>query len=276
MLLAFDVGNTNIVLGVYRERELLQSWRMETNKSKSADEYGMIINQLFEYEGLSTHDVEEVIISTVVPPITYTLQHLAQKYFRTRAIVVGPGIKTGLIVKYDNPKLLGADRIVNAVAALHKYPAPLIIVDFGTATTFCAVSEKSEYLGGLIAPGIKISADALFEKTAKLPRVDLEAPGHVLCRNTSEGIQAGVVYGNMGLVEYIIRKMKQEIVEYTNTERPITVVATGGLATLIDSGVDCIDHVDKLLSLTGLELIYEKNRHLKAARKADDNPSDSL
>jgi len=276
MLLAFDVGNTNIVLGVYQERELLQSWRLETNKSKSADEYGMLINQLFEYEGLSTKDVEEVIISTVVPPITYTLQHLAQKYFNTRAIVVGPGIKTGLIVKYDNPKLLGADRIVNAVAALHKYPAPLIIVDFGTATTFCAVSEKAEYLGGLIAPGIKISADALFEKTAKLPRVDLEAPGHVLCRNTSEGIQAGVVYGNMGLVEYIIRKMKQEIVEYTKTDRPITVVATGGLATLIDSGVDCIDHVDKLLSLTGLELIYEKNRHLKTARRIDDDEKSGL
>ena len=276
MLLAFDVGNTNIVLGVYQERELLQSWRLETNKSKSADEYGMLINQLFEYEGLSTKDVEEVIISTVVPPITYTLQHLAQKYFNTRAIVVGPGIKTGLIVKYDNPKLLGADRIVNAVAALHKYPAPLIIVDFGTATTFCAVSEKAEYLGGLIAPGIKISADALFEKTAKLPRVDLEAPGHVLCRNTSEGIQAGVVYGNMGLVEYIIRKMKQEIVEYTKTDRSITVVATGGLATLIDSGVDCIDHVDKLLSLTGLELIYEKNRHLKTARRIDDDEKSGL
>jgi type III pantothenate kinase len=172
--------------------------------------------------------------------------------------------------------LLGADRIVNAVAALHKYPAPLIIVDFGTATTFCAVSEKAEYLGGLIAPGIKISADALFEKTAKLPRVDLEAPGHVLCRNTSEGIQAGVVYGNMGLVEYIIRKMKQEIVEYTKTDRPITVVATGGLATLIDSGVDCIDHVDKLLSLTGLELIYEKNRHLKTARRIDDDEKSGL
>lgn len=273
MLLAFDVGNTNIVLGVYRERELVQNWRMETDKNKSADEYGMIIHQLFEYEGLSVKDIDEVIISTVVPSIIYTLQHLTQKYFNRKAIVVGPGIKTGLVVKYDNPKLLGADRIVNAVAALHLYPAPLIVVDFGTATTFCAITEKAEYLGGVIAPGIKISADALFEKTAKLPRVDLEAPGHVLCRNTSEGIQAGVVYGNMGMVEYIIKKMKEEIRAYTGSDKPVTVVATGGLSTLIDSGVDCIDHVDKLLTLTGLELIYEKNRPRRAAGRK--NPTDA-
>jgi type III pantothenate kinase len=260
MLLAFDVGNTNIVLGIYKDRELLQNWRMETDKNKSADEYGMLINQLFIYEGLSIEDVSEVIISTVVPSILYTLQHLSQKYFHTKAIVVGPGVKTGLIVKYDNPKQLGADRIVNAVAALEKYEAPLIVIDFGTATTFCAVTEKSEYLGGAIAPGIKISADALFEKTAKLPRVDLEAPGHLLCRNTSEGIQAGVVYGNMGMVEHIVERMKKEIREYTKSDKPITVVATGGLSTLISSEVTCIDHVDKLLTLTGLELIYEKNR----------------
>ncbi len=275
MLLAFDVGNTNIVLGVYRNRELLQNWRMETDKNKSADEYGMIIHQLFEYEGLSTKDVDEVIISTVVPPIIYTLQHLSLKYFNTKPLVVGPGIKTGLVVKYDNPKLLGADRIVNAVAALHLYPAPLIVVDFGTATTFCAITEKSEYLGGVIAPGIKISADALFEKTAKLPRVDLEAPGHVLCRNTSEGIQAGVVYGNMGMVEHIIKKMKREIAEYTGSDKPVTVVATGGLSTLIESGVDCIDHVDKLLTLTGLELLYEKNRPRKNPRSKSEGDEES-
>lgn len=260
MLLAFDVGNTNIVLGVYKNRELLQNWRLETDKNKSADEYGMIINQLFNFEGLSIVDVTEVIISTVVPSILYTLQHLSQKYFNTKAIVVGPGVKTGLIVKYDNPKQLGADRIVNAVAALDKFEAPLIVIDFGTATTFCAVTDKSEYLGGAIAPGIKISADALFEKTAKLPRVDLEAPGHLLCRNTSEGIQAGVVYGNMGMVEHIVARMKEEMREYTKSDKPITVIATGGLATLISSEVTCIDHVDKLLTLTGLELIYEKNR----------------
>lgn len=263
MLLAFDVGNTNIALGVYQERELVRSWRMETDKNKSADEYGMIINQLFQYEKLSIDSVEEVIISTVVPSILYTLQHLSQKYFNTKAIVVGPGIKTGLVVKYDNPKLLGSDRIVNAVAAVHQYPVPLIVIDFGTATTFCAISEKAEYLGGAIAPGVKISAEALFDKTAKLPRVDLEAPGHMLCRNTSEGIQAGVVYGNMGMVEYIIKKMKKEIEEYTHSDKRITVVATGGLASLMATEIPLIDHVDKLLTLTGLELIYEKNRSNK-------------
>lgn len=267
MLLAFDVGNTNIVLGVYRDRELLQNWRMETDKNKSADEFGMLINQLFKFEGLNIEDVTEVIISTVVPSILYTLQHLSQKYFHTKAIVVGPGVKTGLIVKYDNPKQLGADRIVNSVAALELYQAPLIIIDFGTATTFCAVTEKGEYLGGTIAPGIKISSDALFEKTAKLPRVDLETPGHTICRNTSEGIQAGVVYGNMGMVEYIVARMKAELKEYSGSDKDVTVVATGGLATLIASEVSCIDHVDKLLTLTGLELIYEKNRTTRQSKR---------
>lgn len=272
MLLAFDVGNTNIVLGVYDGDRLVENWRMETDKNKSADEYGMTINQLFAYAGLSTKDVDDVIIATVVPSILYTLQHLSQKYFHSKAIVVGPGIKTGLIVKYDNPKQLGADRIVNAVAALHKYPGPLIVIDFGTATTLCAVSEKSEYLGGVIVPGIKISSDALFEKTAKLPRVELEAPGHVLCRNTIEGIQAGVVYGNMGMTERIVAMMKQEIKAYTGCEKEPLVVATGGMASLMASGTDCIDHVDKLLTLTGLQLIYEKNKpaHAKRAKQNAD------
>ena len=272
MLLAFDVGNTNIVLGVYDGDRLVENWRMETDKNKSADEYGMIINQLFGYAGLSTKDIDDVIIATVVPSILYTLQHLSQKYFHSKAIVVGPGIKTGLIVKYDNPKQLGADRIVNAVAALHKYPGPLIVIDFGTATTLCAVSEKCEYLGGVIVPGIKIGSDALFEKTAKLPRVELEAPGHVLCRNTIEGIQAGVVYGNMCMTERIVSMMKQEIKAYTGSDKEPLVIATGGMASLMASGTDCIDHVDKLLTLTGLQLIYEKNKpaHPKRAKQNAD------
>ncbi len=266
MLLAFDVGNTNIGLGVYDGAKLVQNWRMETDKNKSADEYGMIIHQLFRYAGLSPEDVDDIIIATVVPSILYTLQHLSQKYFRTKAIVVGPGIKTGLIVKYDNPKQLGADRIVNAVAALHQYGGPLIVIDFGTATTLCAVSENCEYLGGVIAPGIKISSDALFEKTAKLPRVDLEAPGHVLCRNTIEGIQAGVVYGNMGMTERIVSMMKAEIKASSGSDKEPLVIATGGLASLMASGTDCIDHVDKLLTLKGLQLIYEKNRPVHGKR----------
>ena len=160
MLLAFDVGNTNIVLGLFKDGKLITNWRLETDIRKSADEYGMIINQLFQYQELSTEDVSDVIIATVVPSILYTLQHLSIKYFRRKAIVIGPGIKTGLIIKYDNPKQVGADRIVNAAAAVEKYGGPLIIIDLGTATTFCAVTDKGEYLGGTIAPGLKISSDA--------------------------------------------------------------------------------------------------------------------
>ena len=260
MLLAFDVGNTNIVLGVFQEGKLIQNWRLETDNNKSADEYGMIVNQLFQYEGLNIKDVKDVIISTVVPSVLYTLQHLSMKYFNKRAIVIGPGIKTGLTIKYDNPKQVGADRIVNAVAGLEKYGGPLIIIDFGTATTFCAITEKSEYLGGTIAPGIKISSDALFEKTAKLPKVELEQLGQVICKNTIESMQSGLVYGHMGMVDYIVRKMKEELQKLSPDGKVPTVVATGGLATLIEKGVDCIDYVDKLLTLEGLQLIYEKNR----------------
>ncbi len=262
MLLAFDVGNTNIVLGVFKGKKLIESWRMETDKNKSADEYGMLIKSLFDYHGLEMKDVKDAIISTVVPSISYTLQHLSIKYFNIRAIEVGPGIKTGMVIKYDNPKQVGADRIVNAVAAYAKYGGPLIIIDFGTATTFCCISEKCEYLGGTIAPGIKISSDALFEKTAKLPRVELIEPGHVICRNTIESMQSGLVYGHMGLVDFIINKMKEECSEMTgNKIEDITVVATGGLATMVSKGVKSIDHVDRLLTLEGLSLIYEKNKN---------------
>lgn len=263
MLLAFDVGNTNIVLGVFNDGKMITSWRLETDYNKSADEYGMIVNQLFSYEGLKVTDVRDVIISTVVPSVLYTLQHLSQKYFHRRAIVIGPGIRTGLVIKYDNPKQVGSDRIVNAVAAHAKYGGPLIIIDFGTATTFCAISAEAEYLGGTIAPGLKISSEALFEKTAKLPKVELEEPGHVICRNTINSMQSGLVYGHMGMVDYVVRKMKKELQEYEGSECEVKVIATGGLATLIDAGIDCIDHVDKMLTLEGLRLIYEKNRKLK-------------
>ena len=266
MLLAFDVENTNIVLGVFKDGEMVTNWRLETDNRKSADEYGMVIHQLFQYENLDVNEVEDVIISTVVPSILYTLQHLSQKYFDTRAIVIGPGIKTGLVVKYDNPKQVGADRIVNAVAAHAKYGGPLIVIDLGTATTFCAITAKAEYIGGTIAPGLKISSDALFEKTAKLPKVELEEPGSVICRNTINSMQSGLVYGHMGLVEFIVKKMKRELAEYCKgeiSEEDIKVIATGGLATLVNSGVDCIDYVDKLLTLEGLEMIYRKNKKSK-------------
>jgi len=259
MLLAFDVGNSQTVIGVFQGKELLNNWRIETDTNKSADEYGMLLNQLFEYEKISMSDITDVIISTVVPSLLFTLQHMSVKYYGKKAMVVGPGLKTGLTVKYENPQQVGADRIVNAVAAFTKYGGPVIIIDFGTATTFCAVSDKCEYLGGTIAPGLKISLEALFEKTSKLPRVEIEDPGKVICKNTQESMQSGLVYGHMGMCDYIVAKMKEELRAYCKTEGPIKVVATGGISGMIDSGLECIDHVDKFLTLEGLEIIYEKN-----------------
>ena len=267
MLLAFDIGNSNIVLGVFKGEELITNWRIETDTNKSADEYGMLISQFFRYEGLKMSAVKDVIISTVVPSVLYTMQHMSQKYFCKRAIVIESGVKTGLIVKYDNPKTVGADRIVNAVAAYKKYGGPLIIIDFGTATTFCAISEKAEYLGGTIAPGLKIASEALFQKTAMLPKVELEEPGHAICKNTIQSMQSGLVYSHMGMVEFIVRKMKEELEAITESGTPAKVIATGGLAAMIDAGVDCIDCVDRLLTLEGLEIIYRKNRRLRHSSK---------
>ncbi|MCG8539100.1 MAG: type III pantothenate kinase [Clostridia bacterium] len=255
MLLTFDVGNTNIVLGVYEGKELIRDWRMSTDKSKTSDELGMLVNQLFVYEGLNLKDVTDVIISSVVPTIMYSLQHMAYKFCDREAIVVGPGIKTGINIKYDNPRQVGADRIVNAVAAFHKYGGPLVVVDFGTATTFCAISEKCEYLGGTISPGIKISSDALFQRAAKLPRVELSKPKKVICKNTIQSMQSGIIYGYVGLVDYLVSRMKEEL-----KSKKVRVIATGGLATLIASESKTIDCVDKFLTLEGLRLIYEMNK----------------
>lgn len=271
MLLAFDVGNTNIVLGVFKDEKLIQNWRMETDNKKSADEYGMIVNQLFAYVGLDPKEVKDVIISTVVPSVLYTLQHMSRKYFGCKPIVIEPGVKTGLLIKYDNPKQVGADRIVNAVGAYAKYGGPLIIIDMGTATTFCAVTDKAEYLGGTIAAGLKITSEALVEKTAKLPKVELEEPGHVICKNTIQSMQSGLVYGHMGMVDYVVRKMKQELAEICGEDKPIKVIATGGMANMIKSGVDCIDKVDGMLTLEGLKIIYEKNRKERERRRGAED-----
>jgi len=260
MILAFDVGNTNIVLGVFKDGELIQNWRMETMRHRSADEYGMIVKQLFDFEGIGFKEITDVIISTVVPSVLYSLQHMALKYFGVRAMVIGPGIKTGLKIIYDDPVQVGADRIVNAVAALNKYGGPLIIVDFGTATTFCACTKDWRYVGGSIAPGLKISSDALFEKTAKLPRIEISEPPSVICKNTIESMQAGLVLGHRGLVEYITLRMKSELSEIDGTGEPVRVIATGGMANLIQAGTMCIDVVDKNLTLEGMSYIYEKNK----------------
>ncbi len=260
MLLAFDVGNTNIVSGLFDDNgELKNSWRLKTDTGKSADEYGMVFDQLFKYEGFDYEDIDDIIISTVVPSVLYTLQHLSQKYFKKKAMVVEPGIKTGLVIKYDDPKQVGADRILNAVAAHEKYKGPLIIIDFGTATTFCAISEKAEYLGGTIAPGIKIASEALFEKTSMLPKVEIDDPKHVICRNTVSSMQSGLVFSHMGMVEYIVKRMKEEMFKYSDDIENLKVIATGGMAAFFQSGTECIDVVDRDLTLEGLHLVYEKN-----------------
>lgn len=255
MILVFDVGNTNIVLGVYKEDKLLDFWRISTDTQKTADEYGILIKQMFVHQGYSIDDVEAVIISSVVPPMMYTLEHMARKYLKKEALVIGPGIKTGMNIKYDNPKEVGADRIVNAVAGYEMYGGPLIIVDFGTATTYCAISKNGEYLGGAISPGIRISMDALYQRTAKLPRVELLKPDTVICKNTISSIQSGVVFGYVGQVDYIVRRMKKELGD-ENTK----VIATGGLSKLIASESETIDVVNGLLTLEGLRIIYDRNK----------------
>ncbi|NLY86569.1 MAG: type III pantothenate kinase [Tissierellia bacterium] len=257
MLLVIDVGNTNIVLGVYKDDKLLYDWRIATDKDKTSDEYGLLFEQIFKYNGLSTKDVKNVIISSVVPPLMHTLPAMSIKYFKIRPIVVGPGVKTGMNIKYDNPREVGADRIVNAVAAYEKYGGPLIIVDFGTAITFCAVSKKGEYLGGAITPGIKISSEALFLRTAKLPKVEIAKPKSIIAKNTINSIQAGLVYGYIGMVDYIIEKMIEEMKE---EGEDIKVVATGGFSNLIAAESKYIQKIDKLLTLEGLRIIFNRNK----------------
>ena len=258
MILLVDVGNTNIVLGVYENNKYLASWRISTDAKKTSDEYAIQVMQLFSMSGLDHNLVEGVILSSVVPNIMYSLEHMIRKCFKMDPIIVGPGIKTGINIKYDNPKEVGADRIVNAVAAHEIYKRSLIIIDFGTATTFCAVTKNGDYLGGNICPGIKISADALFERAAKLPRIELEKPKTVICKNTVSSMQAGIIYGYIGQVGYIVSKMKQEM-KALGEEEPM-VLATGGLAKLIASESKIIDKIDNELTLEGLKIIYEKNR----------------
>lgn len=248
MILVFDVGNTNIVLGVYQEKKLLNDWRISTDREKTSDEYGLIIDQLFKYNKVDIEDIEAVIISSVVPTLMYSLQAMSIKYFKKEPLIVGPGIKTGINIKYDNPKEVGADRIVNAVAAYEKHGGPLVVVDFGTATTFCAISKEGDYLGGVISPGIKISSEALVLRTAKLPKVELVKPKEVINKNTINSMQSGIIYGYVGLVDYIVNKMKLEIPGEVKE-----VVATGGLSTLIASESTTITKIDKLLTLEGLD-----------------------
>jgi len=254
MIFVLDVGNTNTVLGVYEKDELKYHWRIETSRNKTEDEYGMIIKSLLEHEGLSFAHFDGIIISSVVPPIMAALERMCEKYFKMNPLIVGAGIKTGLDIKYDNPKEVGADRIVNAVAAIQQYDGPLIIVDFGTATTYCYVNEKKQYMGGAIAPGIGISTEALYSRAAKLPRIEIVKPESIVGTSTVSAMQAGILYGYVGQVEGIVRRMK--------AESPVEpkVIATGGLSALIAVESDVIDVVDPYLTLTGLKIIYQRNK----------------
>lgn len=254
MLLAIDIGNTNIVLGVFDNDQLVENWRVGTNAQITPDEYAMTFKDLFNFSGLEFKQITGVIISTVVPPLLPVMIEMSRKYFRIEPMVVTHEIKTGITIRYDNPKEVGADRIVNAAAAYKIFGGPIIIVDFGTATTFCAVTKEGEYLGGAITPGVKISAEALFQRASKLPRVELTKPPKVIGADTISAMQAGIIYGYAGLVDGIVERMKKEL------STQAKVVATGGLAALVSSETTSIQEIKPHLTLEGLRLIYEINR----------------
>jgi len=254
MLLVIDIGNSNVVMGLY-ERDLLRHhWRFATDRQKTEDEYGMLVKSLFDSVGMALDQVSGIIISSVVPPLNDTIERMCGKYLKQKPLTVGPGIKTGLNIKYEYPREVGSDRIVNSVAAIHHYGTPLIVVDFGTATTFCYVDERGQYWGGAIAPGIGISTEALFSRADKLPRIEIARPASVVGRNTITAMQSGIYYGFVGQVEGIVRRIKAEF----GTEPK--VVATGGLASIVANETECIHVVDPILTLKGLRLIYERNQ----------------
>lgn len=254
MLLVIDAGNTNTSLGVFNGTELVAHWRLTTARARTVDEYGVHARNLFELAGLDFKTIDAIAIASVVPPLNFTLKRMAEVYFHLTPLFVDHTTDTGLVILYNPPSDVGADRIVDAVAAIKKYGTPCIVVDFGTATTFNAITRKGEYLGGVITPGITISSDALFERTAKLPRVEIKRPQKVIGSSTIDAMQSGLFHGFSGLVDGILRKMIEEL------GGSARVIATGGLAPLIATGSELIELVDETLTLEGLRLVYERTR----------------
>ncbi len=254
MLLVFDVGNNQTVAGVFEGTKLVAGWRLATDKFKTPDEYGILLKGFFADQKLDPSRIKEAVISSSVPPVTGIFEKMVNQYFGVNALIVGPGVKTGLVIKYENPREIGADVIVNSVAGLHLYGPPLIIIDFGTASAFCAIAQNGDYLGGIIAPGIGISSEALFQRAAKLYRVELAKPKTVIGKNNIHSIQSGLIYGYIGLVEGLITRMKSEM--NCNPK----VIATGELAELVAGETKMIDLINPELTLEGLRVIYELNK----------------
>lgn len=254
MLLCIDVGNTNIVMGVYKGDELIRHWRVNTDHDKMPDEYGILLNTLFSHSGLALADLGGVAIASVVPPITDTIREMVADYIQLEPLIVGSGVRTGVAVRYDSPRDVGADRVVNAAATYRLYGGPACVVDFGTATTFDALSPTGEYLGGAIAPGIRIAAEALFQRTAKLPRIDLSRPDTAIGTNTPDAMRSGILFGYVGLVEGMVERFRRELGPDMRT------IGTGGLAQVIAKETDAIQNVDSWLTLKGLRIIYDLNQ----------------